>query len=102
MAEHVKAELIEDEDAFLEFAKSEKTKAAVSAVVILVINLAMYFFGVTLDANVIVEGIMGIILIAATLYGIWKNHNFTEAAALGQQVLDAVKTAEKSSESEVK
>lgn len=103
MAEHLKAEIIEDEDAFLEFAKSEKTKAAISAIVILVVNLVVYFFGVTLDANVLVEGIMGIIMVTATIYAIWKNHNFTEAAALGQQVLDTVKASEKAeTESEVK
>lgn len=103
MAEHLKAEIIEDEDTFLEFAKSEKTKAAISAIVIMVVNLVVYFFGVTLDANMIADGVMAVILIAATGYAIWKNHNFTEAAALGQQVLDTVKASEKAeTESEVK
>lgn len=69
---------------------NERTKAIVSACVVLVVQVAGYF-GLTLDAGMVQDGIIIICMIATCAYGIWKNHNFTEAAADAQRYLDALR-----------
>ena len=69
---------------------SEATKATVSAAAILAVNI-LALFGISLDTDTIVNGVCAVAMIAATLYGCWKNHNWTQAAQLGQQVVDAQK-----------
>lgn len=88
------AEIIEKED-FDQFAKSERTKATVTAAAVVIANLLMYICGTSIDAGIIADAIMGIVVLAATCYGVWKNHNFTKAAAAGQLVVDTLKSEEK-------
>lgn len=99
MAQHMKpeaeaeyaAEAVVNADGFDDFASKEKTKAIVSGIAVLIVNLAAYLFGINLDSGIIVDAIMGVIILGTTVYAAYKNHNYTRAAAAGQQVLNQVK-----------
>lgn len=68
----------------------ETIKASVSAIVIIVVAL-FGAFGIDLDSSAF-ENILGAIaFLAATGYGIWKNHNFTPYAQEAQQYLNIMK-----------
>ncbi len=68
----------------------EKTKATISAAIILAVNIAA-LFGVSLDQGMVANVVFGAITIVATIYAAWKNHNFTPEAAQAQQWLDELK-----------
>lgn len=68
----------------------EKTKAAVSAAILLAVNL-LALFGVSLDLGLVTNVVFGLVTIATTVYAAWKNHNFTPEAAEAQRVLDGLK-----------
>ena len=68
----------------------EKTKATISAAIILAVNIAA-LFGVSLDQGMVANVVFGLITIVATIYAAWKNHNFTPEAAQAQQWLDELK-----------
>lgn len=72
----------------------ERTKAIISAIVILAVNIAA-MFGVSLDANVWFSGLCAIVMLVTNIYAIWKNHNFTPEAQEAQRVLDELKAAKK-------
>lgn len=71
----------------------EKTKAVVSAAILLVVNIAA-LFGASLDLGMIQNVVFGLITIVSTLYAVWKNHNFTPEAAEAQAYLDDLKRKE--------
>ena len=68
----------------------ERIKAIVSAIVVLVVNLAAVL-GFDLDADVTHQVLLLVLVVVATVWGCWKNHNLTKAAALAQGFLDALK-----------
>lgn len=68
----------------------ERTKAIVSAAVIIAVNVAA-FFGVTLDQNTVLDAALAVAALIATIWGIWRNHNFTDEAIQAQGVLDHLK-----------
>ena len=68
----------------------ERTKATISAAVVLALNIAA-LFGVSLDQGMAMDVVFGIVTIATTLYAAWKNHNFTPEAAQAQHFLDDLK-----------
>ena len=68
----------------------ERTKAIISATVILVVNVAA-LFGVNISQDTLMSVAFGIAAIAADLYGSWKNHNFTTEAAQAQALLNELK-----------
>jgi len=68
----------------------EKTKATISATIILAVNIAA-LFGVSLDQGMVANVVFGLITIATTIYAAWKNHNFTPEAAQAQRLLDELK-----------
>lgn len=68
----------------------EKTKATISAAVLLAVNL-LALFGVTLNLGMVQDVVFGAITIIATIYAAWKNHNFTPEAIEAQKVLDHLK-----------
>lgn len=68
----------------------ERTKAIISAIVILIVNVAA-MFGISLDMNIWVDGLCAIVALAADARGVWKNHNFTSEAAAAQAYLDNLK-----------
>lgn len=68
----------------------ETIKATVSAAVVVIANI-LSLWGITLDQGVVTDGICAVIMLVATVWGIWHNHNFTRAAQAGQEVTDAYK-----------
>ena len=72
----------------------ERIKAIISASAIIIVN-AVSFWGISLDLGVLTNALFAIAMLVSTIYGIWKNHNFTFAAAQGQLVVDHIKTEQK-------
>jgi len=72
----------------------ERTKAIISAAVVIIANAAS-FYGISIDQGALVNGICAIVMLVSTLWAIWKNHNFTFAAQQGQLVTDELKRKEK-------
>lgn len=75
----------------------ERTKAIISAIVVLVANIAA-LWGVSIDQGVWVNGLCAIVMLVSSIWAIWKNHNFTKEAAQAQKVLDELKAERKESE----
>lgn len=73
---------------------NETTKATISAACIVLCNLLMVCSGLFLDPTALTTLVTAIITLVATIYACWKNHNFTNAAQMGQQVTDALKAGE--------
>ncbi len=71
----------------------ERTKAIISATVILVVEGAA-LFGVSIDQSRLGTVLMAAASLAATFYGIYKNHNFSPEAAKAQEYLDMLKGKE--------
>ena len=69
---------------------NERMKAIVSAVVIIVVQVAGYF-GLNLDAGMVQDEIIIAIMLISCMWGIWKNHNFTQSAIDAQKYLDALR-----------
>lgn len=74
-----------------------KQATIVSTIVqfLVAVNMALMALGITQFENVTVDIIYTVITPIAALvawgWGLWKNHNFTEAARIGQSVLNAHK-----------
>jgi len=68
----------------------EKTKATISAAILLAVNVAA-LFGASLDLGTVQNVVFGAITIVSTLYAAWKNHNFTPEAAQAQEYLNGLK-----------
>lgn len=72
----------------------ERTKAIISAVAVIAVNVAA-FMGIALDQATVLNALMGVAMLAATVWGVWHNHNFTEAAIEGQRLTDLRKVEAK-------
>ena len=68
----------------------ERTKAIVSAAVVLFVNI-MALCGASLDMGMVQNVAIGAVSIATTIYAVWKNHNFTPQAAAAQEYLNMLK-----------
>ena len=75
----------------------ERTKAIISAIAVLIVNFAA-LWGVSLDYETWVNGLCAIAMLAASVWAIWKNHNFTVEAAQAQLVLNGLKNERKAIE----
>ncbi len=64
----------------------DRTQSIISAIVVLIVNIAA-IFGITLDQTVWFDGLCAIVALVANIWAIWKNHNFTDAALEGQQLV---------------
>ena len=72
----------------------ERWKAILSAVVVILVN-GLALMGIDVgDGADIQDAVLAVAWIASLLWAIWKNHNFTDAAAEGQRVVDAIKKVE--------
>ena len=72
----------------------ERWKAIFSAIGIIIVNAAA-LMGIDLgDGANIQDVLLGCAWLASLAWAIWKNHNFTAAAAEGQRVVDAIKAVE--------
>lgn len=69
----------------------ERWKAILSAVTVIIVN-AFALMGIDLgDGADIQDALLGAAWLVSLAWAIWKNHNFTDAAAEGQKVVDAIK-----------
>lgn len=75
----------------------ETVKAWAGTIVTVAVVVASSF-GYSLDEGAVSDIVCAAVLIAATAYGCWKNHNFTEAAQEGQKLTDEIKAARELSE----
>ena len=72
----------------------ERWKAIFSAIGVIIVNAAA-LMGIDLgDGASIQDVLLGCAWIASLAWAIWKNHNFTAAAAEGQRVVDSIKAVE--------
>ena len=78
----------------------ETIKACVSALAVLIVAGAAAL-GIDLDAGMVQNGLSIVVFVAALAWGIWKNHNFTQAAQDAQAFLDMLKAAPPEPEDEV-
>lgn len=69
----------------------EALKASISAIVLIVANVGLYFFGTAIDTEALTTILSGVAIAIFTAYAAWKNHNFTKAAQAGQIELDQAK-----------
>ena len=69
---------------------SERTKAIVSITALIVVQIAA-LAGVQMDAGNLTDVIGSLVVVVATIWAAWKNHNFTDAAAAAQSVLNSMK-----------
>jgi len=69
----------------------ERTKAIISAAVVLIVNVAA-MFSISIDQDVLIKAFFSIADLVAMAWAIWKNHNFTPQAIEAQQYLDLLKT----------
>lgn len=72
----------------------ERWKAIFSAIGVIIVNAAA-LLGIDVgDGAQIQDVLLGLAWLASLAWAIWKNHNFTAAAAEGQRVVDAIKAVE--------
>lgn len=71
----------------------ERTKAIISAVVVIVVNVAS-LFGMSLNLNELTNAAFTIATLVTTCVACWKNFNFTPEAAQAQKYLNQLKGKE--------
>lgn len=69
---------------------AQTIKACVSTLVLVLVTVASSF-GISIDGDALTNVVCAVILIAATVYGCYRNHNFTQAAQEGQKLIDEIK-----------
>ena len=71
-----------------------ETAKAVVAALFTVFAATLGALGINYDATILQNVLSAAVFLAATVFGVWKNFNFTRAAQEGQKVTDAVKRGE--------
>lgn len=71
-------------------------KAIVSTIVTVSITV-LSAFGIDVDGDLLTNVLCAFVLVGATIYGCYKNHNFTKAAQEGQKLVDEIKADKKKS-----
>lgn len=71
-------------------------KAIVSTIVTVAITV-LSAFGIEVDGDLLTNVLCAVVLVGATIYGCWRNHNFTKAAQEGQKLVDEIKAGKKQS-----
>ena len=72
----------------------ERIKAIISAAVVIIVNVAALCGFDLGDGMNLQNALLAIAALISWVWALWKNHNFTDAAAEGQKVVDAIKTIE--------
>ena len=72
---------------------AETIKATLSATGVIIVA-ALGAVGIDLDADALQNVLSAALFLAATIYGCWKNHNFSKAAQEAQKLLNAIKKGE--------
>lgn len=68
----------------------DKRQSTISAIAVLIVNLGVVF-GVSVDQDSLVLVLGSLATLIATVWGVWRNHNFTYAAQQGQLVTNQLK-----------
>lgn len=68
----------------------ETIKAIVNTIVVVAVTV-LSAFGINIDGDMLVNVLCAIVLVGATIYGCYKNHNFSKAAQEGQLLIDEIK-----------
>lgn len=73
-----------------------RNQSIISAIVSLIFAIItlLQSFGIdipVIDENQVTMMVTGIITVAVWMWGVWKNHNFTQAAIMGQTVVNEIK-----------
>lgn len=71
----------------------DRTQSIISAIVVLIVSIASYF-GHTLNPDIIWNALCVAVYIATISWGVYKNHNFTDAALVAQNALSWIKSKE--------
>lgn len=73
-----------------------KKQSIISAIIstILIINGFLIAKGIYLDSNLIIEGISYFVAAGAFAWSLWKNHNFTTASTVAQEILHSFKAGD--------
>lgn len=71
----------------------ETITATISAASIVIVNVAA-LMGFSMSGDEVSQFLSAFVMIAATLWGIWKNHNFTRKAQAAQLYLAKLKEEE--------
>lgn len=74
----------------------QTVKAFVSTIVTVAITV-LSAFGIEVDGDMLTNVLCAVVLVGATIYGCYKNHNFTKAAQEGQKLVDEIKADKKQS-----
>lgn len=84
-----------------DYSKTERIIATIRALAMIVTSVAAGA-GFALDANIIEQVALCVAFVAATVWGYWKNNNWTKAAQEAQKYLEAAKAEEKTEKAEEK
>ena len=69
----------------------ERIKAIISAGIIIIVNV-LALFNIAINPDIIAKAAFGVAELIATIWAIWKNHNFTLEAAQAQGYLNNLKS----------
>ena len=73
--------------------RNQSIISAIVSLIFAVITL-LQSFGIdipVIDENQVTMMVTGIITVCVWIWGVWKNHNFTQAALAGQEVINDLK-----------
>ena len=70
---------------------TSRIQSIVSAIAVIAVEFAA-MIGLSLDTDTVIDVISAVVFIAGLLYGLWKNHNITNAAIEGQRLVNALKS----------
>ena len=73
-------------------------KERAEAIIRIVVTAAIYIanlYGLSVDADAVVNAILTILSFAAIVWAWWRNNNITFAAQQGQMVVDKIKNEQK-------
>lgn len=76
---------------------NEQTVRALVSTIVTVAITVLSAFGIEVDGDLLTNVLCAVVLVGATIYGCWRNHNFTEAAQEGQKLVDEIKADKKQS-----
>lgn len=68
----------------------ETIKAVVSMLIVVMVS-SFGALGIDVDATALENVIYAILFLGATVFGCYKNHNFTKAAQRGQELINEIK-----------
>lgn len=72
---------------------TDRIQTIFSAIAVIVVEIAS-IIGLSLDTDFVVDFLSACAFLIASIYSIWKNHNFTDAAIEGQKLINALKNCD--------